>query len=75
MPPIIRRALNIALAFTNCSQTELAALCGFSQSTLSMWVNGKYTGDQRIVMKKFRQWIERTYPELEEYVYSIGFKK
>lgn len=61
---IWRRVLNIVMVLTNCTQTDIAAFCGFAQSSLSLWVNGKYAGDTRALLAKFKEWVETTYPEL-----------
>ena len=52
------------MVLTNCTQTEIAAFCGFAQSSLSLWVNGKYAGDTRMLLGKLRDWVEATHPEL-----------
>lgn len=42
------------MVLTNCTQTDIAAFCGFAQSSLSLWVNGKYAGDTRALLAKFQ---------------------
>ena len=59
-----RRVLNIVMVLSNCRQLDLATFCGFAQSSLSLWVNGKYTGDTKAILGKFRKWLDATYPEL-----------
>lgn len=66
-PPLAgtwRRVLNIVMVLSNCRQLDLATFCGFAQSSLSLWVNGKYTGDTKMLLGKFKKWVEKTYPEL-----------
>lgn len=66
MPRLWRCVLNILMVFSDCSQTDLASFCGFAQSALSLYVNGKYTADPNVLLRKLKKWIGQTYPELLE---------
>lgn len=59
-----RRVLNIVMVLSNCRQLDIATFCGFAQSSLSLWVNGKYSGDTRMLLTKLKAWVATAYPEL-----------
>ena len=59
-----RRILNIVMVLSNCRQLDIATFCGFAQSSLSLWVNGKYCGDTKQLLSKLKDWVNNTYPDL-----------
>ena len=52
------------MVLSNCRQLDIATFCGFAQSSLSLWVNGKYCGDTKQLLSKLKDWVNKTYPEL-----------
>ena len=64
---IWRYCLNLCLQEAKIRQKDVAKCCGFGSSSLSLWLNGKFTGDSSNLLRKLKNWIQRDFPHIYAY--------